>query len=218
MTEVRTVSVATNRSAGPSGRAVRGWGAPGPGPASPKHYPILPLRGDPMARRSKGRGPRRPKSRPRPRKAAPSARFVGRDPSPVLDRYPPRPSDSPTPPPIVVEARAGPPEGGGPVGGALSPTPGAVPLITLDRGFDLDQFSSLLGESSLRVTVPREDLLEVLRRVLDFMGFGVYVYSIAVRPGPSDLLREFVVELRRVDFSTERREWTAFVEKDPGST
>jgi hypothetical protein len=85
----------------------------------------------------------------------------------------------------------------------------------LDRGFDVDQFSSMLGETSIRVRVPRDDLLEVLRRILEFMGFGIYVYSISVRPGPSDLLKEFVVELRRVDFSAERSEWIPFEEKLP---
>ncbi|HTP55408.1 MAG TPA: hypothetical protein VML53_01915 [Thermoplasmata archaeon] len=133
---------------------------------------------------------------------------MGRDPSPVLDRYPPRKSEFSVPAPVVVasEPSRSPP---------TAPTVPGTPLITLDRGFDVDQFSSLLGETSIRVTVPREDLPEVLRRVLEFMGFGVYVYSIAVRPGPSDLLKEFVVELRRVDFSAEKGEWTLFVEKDP---
>jgi len=73
----------------------------------------------------------------------------------------------------------------------------------------------MLGETSIRVSVPREDVAEVLRRVLDFMGFGVYVYSIALRPGPSDLLKEFVLELRRIDFSAEKGDWGPFVEKDP---
>ncbi len=98
--------------------------------------------------------------------------------------------------------------------GASAP-PGGDPLITLDRGFDIDQFSSMLGETSIRVIVPREDLPEVLRRVLDFMGFGVYVYTIALRPGPSNLLKEFVLDLRRIDFSAEKQDWTPFVEKDP---
>jgi len=93
--------------------------------------------------------------------------------------------------------------------------PSGNPLITLDRGFDIDQFSSLLGETSIRVNVPREDLIEVLRRVFEFMGFGVYVYSISVKPGPTDLLKEFVLELRRVDYSAEQGGWVPFVEKEP---
>jgi hypothetical protein len=91
--------------------------------------------------------------------------------------------------------------------------PAVTPLITLDRPFDLDEFSSLLGETSIRVTVPREALAEVLRRVEEFMGFGIYVYSISVRPAPSELLKSFVVELRRVDYSAEKGEWVPFVEK-----
>jgi hypothetical protein len=121
----------------------------------------------------------------------------------------------PAPPAVVIDASGrgrSSPAGGTPA----APLPrGGNPLITLDRGFDIDQFSSMLGETSIRVTVPREELTEVLRRVLDFMGFGVYVYSIALRPGPSDLLKEFVLDLRRIDFSAEKGEWTPFVEKDP---
>ena len=94
----------------------------------------------------------------------------------------------------------------------------ATPLITLDRPFDLDGFSSLLGETSIRVTVPRDDLPELLRRVLDFMGFGIYVYSISVRPAPTELLKSFVVELRRVDFHPERGSWEPFVEKGVGES
>jgi hypothetical protein len=149
-------------------------------------------------------------------KSKPSAgRFVGRDPSPVLERYPPRVPEMPAPSPVVIDSS----------GKGRSVAPGAAPapplppsgnpLITLDRGFDIEQFSSMLGETSIRISVPREDLPEVLRRVLDFMGFGVYVYSIALRPGPSDLLKEFVVDLQRIDFSTEKGDWSPFVEKDP---
>jgi hypothetical protein len=121
----------------------------------------------------------------------------------------------PAPPPVVVESRPAGPATADRASPAPTP-PGGNPLITLDRGFDIDQFSSMLGETSIRVTVPREDLPEVLRRVLDFMGFGIYVYSLSVRPGPSDLLKEFVVELHRVDFSAEKGDWAPFVEKDPG--
>jgi hypothetical protein len=87
------------------------------------------------------------------------------------------------------------------------------PLITLDRPFDLDEFSTLLGETSIRVTVPREDLTELLRRVTDFMGFGIYVYAVTVRPAPAELLKSFVVELQRVDYSAEKGAWVPFVEK-----
>ncbi len=71
----------------------------------------------------------------------------------------------------------------------------------------------LLGETTIRVTVPRDSLVEVLRRVTEFMGFGIYVYSLAVRPAPSDLLKEFVVELQRVDFDRAKQSWLPFVEK-----
>ena len=87
------------------------------------------------------------------------------------------------------------------------------PLISLDRPFDLDEFSTLLGATSIRVTVPREDLTELLRRVTDFMGFGIYVYAVTVRPAPTELLKSFVVELQRVDYSAEKGTWVPFVEK-----
>jgi hypothetical protein len=86
-------------------------------------------------------------------------------------------------------------------------------LIRLDAPFNLDDFASMLGENSIRVTVPREDLAEVLKRVTDFMGFGIYVYSISVKPSPTDQLKGFVVELQRVDFSAEKGAWVAFEEK-----
>jgi hypothetical protein len=86
-------------------------------------------------------------------------------------------------------------------------------LITLERPFDVDEFSALLGETSIRVTVPREALPELLRRVLEFMGFGIYVYSISVRPAPAELLKSFVVELQRVDYSVDKQTWVPFVEK-----
>ncbi len=83
----------------------------------------------------------------------------------------------------------------------------------MDRPFDLDDFSTLLGETSIRVTVPREALPEVLRRVIEFMDFGIYVYALSIRPAPSELLKSFVVELQRVDYSAEKGGWVPFVEK-----
>ncbi len=135
----------------------------------------------------------------------------------MLDRYPPKDAGlgsrigstvtvaSPaTPPaPTAAGASAPPPPGAG----------GAPPLIRLERPFDVDEFSTLLGETSIRVTVPREDLSEVLRRVSEFMGFGIYVYSVVVRPAPTDLLKAFVVELQRVDYSPEKGEWVPFTDK-----
>jgi len=77
----------------------------------------------------------------------------------------------------------------------------------------VDEFATLLGETSIRVTVPREALPEVLHRVLEFMGFGIYVYTISVRPAPAELLKSFVVDLQRVDYSAEKGAWVPFVEK-----
>ena len=71
----------------------------------------------------------------------------------------------------------------------------------------------MLGETSIRLTVPRENLAEVLARATEFMGFGIYVYAISIRPTPSDLLKSFVVELQRVDYSATKGDWVPFVEK-----
>jgi hypothetical protein len=120
------------------------------------------------------------------------------------------PTRTPVPPPPAPAAA--PPKAAS-SGGTPAPPAAPAPLITLERPFDLDEFSSLLGETSIRVTVPREDLAEVLRRASDFMGFGIYVYSIAVRPVPGDLLKSFVVELQRVDYAAGQGAWVPFVEK-----
>ena len=166
--------------------------------------------GTPMAR-SKG-SKKAPARRTKGRGRSPGG-FVGRDASPVLDRYPPKdpalsirgpPKGSSSPP-----SPAAPPKTETPTAASSAP----VPLIALERPFDVDEFSSLLGETSIRVTVPREDLAEVLRRVSEFMGFGIYVYAIVVRPTPGDLLKSFVVELQRVDYSAEKGAWTPFVDK-----
>jgi len=135
----------------------------------------------------------------------------------VLDKYPPKdpaltvrgppketartPSAPARDPPAPAPATPG------------SPPPATIPLIALERPFDVDEFSTLLGETSVRVTVPREDLAEVLRRVSDFMGFGIYVYAVTIRPTPGDLLKSFVVELQRVDYDPDHRAWKPFVEK-----
>jgi hypothetical protein len=153
-------------------------------------------------------------SRARPRKGPP--RFVGRDPSPILDKYPPKDPSLTVrgPPPRPVSSTPATPAPAAP------PAPGGapIPLISLERPFDVDEFSGLLGETSVRVTVPREDLAEVLRRVSEFMGFGIYVYAVTVRPTPGDLLKSFVVELQRVDYDPERRAWVPFVEKGTSSS
>jgi hypothetical protein len=142
---------------------------------------------------------------------------VGSDPSPVLEKYPPKsyPSSgvplaartTPSTPSAVqstAKADAVPTEG-------AKPTP--VSLIALEPPFDVDSFAQLLGSNSIRVEVPREDLPEVLRRIVDFMGFGIYVYSFSVRPAAEESLKKFVVELRRVDFSAGDGDWKPFEDK-----
>ncbi len=71
----------------------------------------------------------------------------------------------------------------------------------------------MLGETSLRMTVPRDALPEVLRRVTEFMGFGIYVYAVTVRPAPTELLKGFVVDLQRVEFDADSNTWKPFVER-----
>ena len=86
-------------------------------------------------------------------------------------------------------------------------------LLSLERPFDLEEFAQQLGETLVEVTVPREHLGEALRRVAEFMGFGIYVYEIAVRPAPAELLNGFVVRLQRVDYRPERKGWGPFEER-----
>ena len=76
----------------------------------------------------------------------------------------------------------------------------------------------MLGETAIRVTVPHDALAEVLRRVTDFMGFGIYIYSVTVRPAPEELLKGFVVELQRVDYDSEAKAWKPFVERGAADT
>ena len=170
---------------------------------------------DPMPTKQRARAKKVPARLPRRPKPTARPRFVGRDASPVLDRYPPKaPGTAPKGPPLS-------PSSSSPVVSVSSPSPppspgaGAPsqPLITLERPFDVDEFSTLLGGTSIRITVPRDALPEVLRRVTEFMGFGIYVYSISIRPAATELLKGFVVELQRVDYSAEKGIWVPFVEK-----
>ena len=146
--------------------------------------------------------------------------FVGRDPSPVKDSYPEKAALAPPrPPPLSLPSEAGrsaappaAPSASPPAAGAPNAPP-SEGLIRLERPFDPDEVSRLLGETSIRLTVPRDALPEVLRRVTEFMGFGIYVYAISVRPAPSEMLRGYVVELQRVDYDPERRDWRPFVER-----
>lgn len=178
-----------------------------------------------MASRPKRRGStdrKRTSQAVRPRSGRGKARsgFVGRDASPVRDSYPEkaaRPTPTSRPSPIPPAGRpAHPPDTSPSATPGPTGLPAAAPpegLIRLERPFDPDEVSRLLGETSIRVTVPRDALAEVLRRVTEFMGFGIYVYSISVRPAPSEMLRGFVVELQRVDFDPAAREWRPFVER-----
>lgn len=86
-------------------------------------------------------------------------------------------------------------------------------LISLEKPFDVDDFAALLGQTQIQLTVPRDSLAEVLRRACDFMGFGIYVYTIRVRPGPEELLKTFIVEMQRVDFSAQVGDWKPFQDR-----
>jgi hypothetical protein len=175
-----------------------------------------------LKRPSRSRSPARTPSRT----ARAEPRFVGREGSPVLDHYPPKdPSltvrGPPAPPARTTPGGSAPPRAPPPVTAAPATSappstaggPAPIPLISLERPFDIDEFSQMLGETTIRVEVPREDLAEALRRISDFMGFGIYVYSFRVRPAADELLKRFVVELERVDYSAEKGDWAPFQEK-----
>jgi hypothetical protein len=191
-----------------------------------------------MARRKPARRARAPKSKHRKALARsasrpphePAPHFVGREGSPVLDKYPTKPMDAAvgevisarTPAPKPAPTLAAPPvkprlsstvSAPTPSGPPRAPEGPPKPLISLEKPFDIDDFSQLLGQTQIQVTVPRDSLAEVLRRACDFMGFGIYVYSIRVRPGPEELLKTFIVELQRVDFSGPQKDWVPFQDR-----
>jgi len=175
--------------------------------------------------------PKRPKAaraRSRPSKrGSTEPHFVGRAGSPVLDKYPPKAMDAPVaaratvtpapPAPLPLSTPVVTPSAAAPAPASSAPaSPSAGPpklLISLEKPFDVDDFAQLLGQTQIKVTVPRDSLAEVLRRACDFMGFGIYVYTIRVRPGPEELLKTFIVELQRVDFSTQARDWAPFQDR-----
>jgi hypothetical protein len=175
--------------------------------------------------------PRRVPSRHPHRTRRPStSHFVGREGSPVLDRYTPKSMDAAVgeivaslPPPPKSAPSSSPPAVAAsptlPSAPATAPpaSPSSAsppkPLISLERPFDVDDFSQLLGQTQIQVTVPRDSLAEVLRRACDFMGFGIYVYTIRVRPGPEELLKTFIVELQRVDYSPPVHDWAPFQDR-----
>ncbi len=82
----------------------------------------------------------------------------------------------------------------------------------------MDEFCQQLGETKVTATVPREHLNEVLKRVVEFMEFGIYVYAVVVLPGPSPTLEKFTVQLDRIDFDNGRKGWTPFQEKGRSSS
>lgn len=90
---------------------------------------------------------------------------------------------------------------------------GGMSLLRLERPFDIDEFCQQLGETKISAVVPREQLSEVLKRVVEFMEFGIYVYAVVVIPGPSATLEKFTVSLDRIDFDPKRKGWTPFQEK-----
>jgi hypothetical protein len=174
-------------------------------------------------RKARGAGPKRSRR-------ASSSHFVGRAGSPVLERYSPKSMDAavgeivaslPPPPTPVVPAPSAipaPPKATSTSAAAAPAASGAStgapkPLISLEKPFDVDDFSQLLGQTQIQVTVPRDSLAEVLRRTCEFMGFGIYVYTIRVRPGPEELLKSFIVDLQRVDYSTQAHDWAAFQDR-----
>jgi hypothetical protein len=172
-------------------------------------------------------------SRPRPKRSGSSHRtstphFVGREGSPVLEKYSPKSMDAAVgeivaslpPPPKLAPAVVQPYEPAkaasvpaSPAASSKSPNAPPKPLISLEKPFDVDDFAQLLGQTQIQVTVPRDSLAEVLRRACDFMGFGIYVYTIRVRPGPEELLKTFIVELQRVDYSTPAHDWAPFQDR-----
>ncbi len=141
-------------------------------------------------------------------------RYPPKDPALTVRGPPARPAVSEAAPSGRTSPAAAPPAPGSP-SGTPPTTPPSKPgsLIALERPFDVDEFATLLGETSIRVTVPREELPELLRRVTEFMGFGIYVYTISVRPAPGELLKSFLVELQRVDYSAQQRKWVPFEDR-----
>lgn len=85
-----------------------------------------------------------------------------------------------------------------------------IRLSPAEKPFDLDEFSQRLGETQIKITVPATALNEVFKRVVDFMSFGIYVYSVVVIPSPKETLDTFVVQLDRINFSKSLKGWVPF--------
>ena len=99
------------------------------------------------------------------------------------------------------------------------PLPPAAPvgvisgILRLEAPFDVDDFCRQLGETHLRATVPKAQVAEVLKRILEFMDFGVYVYTLVVLPAPGATLDRFVVQLDRIQYNEARRVWVPFEDR-----
>jgi hypothetical protein len=220
VTEIRTVAIATITSkTAPIGARAPRRGPPAPPDRRARAGQVIVHVDCPAGRMAPKKKARAPTPHP-PARRAQTKGFVGRDASPVLDKYPPKdPKLAPRGPPggsnAVAPAPAPAMNSTAPTAAPVAPGPTSptIPLITLERPFDVDEFSGLLGETSIRVTVPLEHLAEVFRRVTDFMGFGIYVYSVQVRPAASEFLKSFIVELQRVDYAAVQKDWVPFVEK-----
>ncbi len=86
-------------------------------------------------------------------------------------------------------------------------------ILRLEAPFDVDDFCRQLGETHLRATVPKAQVAEVLKRILEFMDFGVYVYTLVVLPAPGATLDRFVVQLDRIQYNEARRVWVPFEDR-----
>lgn len=88
-----------------------------------------------------------------------------------------------------------------------------IRLGATEKPFDVDEFSQMLGETSIRVVVPREQMEEVLKRAMDFINFGIYVYSIVVLPSPKKTMESFILQMDRIDYDEKRNVWIPFDDK-----
>ncbi len=86
-------------------------------------------------------------------------------------------------------------------------------ILRLEAPFDVDDFCRQLGETHLRASVPKAQVAEVLKRILEFMDFGVYVYTLVVLPAPGGTLDRFVVQLDRIQYHEARKVWVPFEER-----
>ena len=94
-----------------------------------------------------------------------------------------------------------------------APTGVTSGILKLEPPFDVDDLCRQLGETHLRASVPRAQVPEVLRRIMEFMDFGVYVYTLVVLPAPGATLDRFVVQLDRIQYNEARRVWVPFQER-----